>query len=942
MPHIFISYAWSDGGELARKLHASFNAHTGWSAWMDSKLHADTVFSHELQTQIDRADMVVVIVSPAVNRRDPPSFVQRELAYATQHGVDKPVFAARAADCPLPLIIAGYTYQDFLDAATYDRDFLALIEKIERSPRPVSVATRRERELAYLRQVAQDHGFWGKVYVDTAAEARVRPAPEPDPAPTLMVADPEIAGHLSNIVMKIHPEKRHSPDDSVVGETVESFAALTDALARFERVAIIGDPGSGKTTTLRRFAYDLADKAALDEGAPLPVFVPLGGYTGGDLGAYIAAQFDGLRVENYLPDRLVVLLDGLNETAHENVAHVQAWLDAHPTVRVLLTCRKLDYIERKLDLQRVDVLPLDVKRIRQFMAAYKLSEQQCDTLFWGLAGSKLRNAWTNWQRGGGSFDDFWSSRNATRGLLGLAQNPFLLFMTIGLFTNSGEVPRNRGELFTSFVKGLFEQRGKPAAEKARITWIDERDQHHALAVLAYQMQSERQGTRVPYAWARDIVAKAAPKMNPDSLLYLAASSGIIEKGNEVRFIHQLLQEFFAAHGLDARMKAGVSATRFWPRKNWWQPQGWEETAILLAGLYNDDCTPVIEWLRDANPELAGRCVAESGASASPETLERLRSLWTRRMVHSYPLPWWLSRLLFSMLKPTLEARAAVGRGLALIGDPRPGVLAPNGVPDIAWCEVPAGKFRMGGDPEAFNAWDGAEFDLPYPFWIAKYPVTYAQYEPFVAAGGYTERRYWTDAGWRDKGERTEPSLWNDAQWHIANHPVVGVTWYEAYAYTQWLDEQRQRGKLVLPSEIPAGYVIRLARECEWEKAARYPDGRLWPWGNTWDPTRLNWDGSDIGRTSAVGIFPNGANEAHGACDLIGNVWEWCLTQWAASQYQSPDAEQNDPNGGAGRCLRGGSWDNLDRLNLRAAARFRSYPDVRSDYIGFRVVVSVPI
>ncbi len=93
-----------------------------------------------------------------------------------------------------------------------------------------------------------------------------------------------------------------------------------------------------------------------------------------------------------------------------------------------------------------------------------------------------------------------------------------------------------------------------------------------------------------------------------------------------------------------------------------------------------------------------------------------------------------------------------------------------------------------------------------------------------------------------------------------NHPVVGVTWYEAYAYTQWLDEQRRQGKLTLPGEVPAHYVIRLPRECEWEKAARYPDGRLWPWGNTWDPTRLNWEGSEIGRTSAVGIFPNGANE----------------------------------------------------------------------------------
>ena len=57
MPHVFISYAWKDGGALARQLHSSLNARDGWSAWMDDKLHADTVFSHELQNQIDRADL---------------------------------------------------------------------------------------------------------------------------------------------------------------------------------------------------------------------------------------------------------------------------------------------------------------------------------------------------------------------------------------------------------------------------------------------------------------------------------------------------------------------------------------------------------------------------------------------------------------------------------------------------------------------------------------------------------------------------------------------------------------------------------------------------------------------------------------------------------------------------------------------------------------------
>jgi hypothetical protein len=102
---IFISYAWRDGATVARWLFDRFNATPGWSAWMDLNLHADSVFAHELQKRLDDADLVVVVVSPDVNRRETPSFVQKELLYATDPDVNKPVYAVRAHNCHLPLII---------------------------------------------------------------------------------------------------------------------------------------------------------------------------------------------------------------------------------------------------------------------------------------------------------------------------------------------------------------------------------------------------------------------------------------------------------------------------------------------------------------------------------------------------------------------------------------------------------------------------------------------------------------------------------------------------------------------------------------------------------------------------------------------------------------------------------------------------------------------
>lgn len=174
--------------------------------------------------------------------------------------------------------------------------------------------------------------------------------------------------------------------------------------------------------------------------------------------------------------------------------------------------------------------------------------------------------------------------------------------------------------------------------------------------------------------------------------------------------------------------------------------------------------------------------------------------------------------------------------------------------------------------------------------------------------------------------------------------------------TQWLNEEWRASKLVLPREIPSHYVIRLLRECEWEKAARYPDDRRFPWGNDWDPARLNWYQTGLAWTSAVGMFPDGANSAIGACDLVGNVWEWCLTLWA-EKYQSPDTENNDVqegvdlsarslatmiSGRGGRCARGGSWANDSQDYFHAATRIGVDPYTRNNRQGFRICASVPL
>lgn len=163
------------------------------------------------------------------------------------------------------------------------------------------------------------------------------------------------------------------------------------------------------------------------------------------------------------------------------------------------------------------------------------------------------------------------------------------------------------------------------------------------------------------------------------------------------------------------------------------------------------------------------------------------------------------------------------------------------------------------------------------FLIDKYEVTNAQYKQCVAAGGCTTPSLIIDY----------PPAVHEAgkDWYKdytkEDYPVVGLTWKQAGEYCRWA------GK-------------RLPSAAEWEKAARGSDGWIFPWGNTWDGTKANWD--DKGKTdgfekiAAVGNFPQGASP-YGAEDMAGNVREWVddLVLKGGSWYSNPESlRMGDP------------------------------------------------
>lgn len=277
-----------------------------------------------------------------------------------------------------------------------------------------------------------------------------------------------------------------------------------------------------------------------------------------------------------------------------------------------------------------------------------------------------------------------------------------------------------------------------------------------------------------------------------------------------------------------------------------------------------------------------------------------------------------------------ETRADIGQQLNAMGDTRPGVgLRPDGLPDIAWCAVDV-PTELRGVKQAFKNERGeiyGEYDLGGPFFIARYPVTYAQFGAFVdAPDGWTDARWWD--GMTPQYQR-QPIFPQRTQ--LDNHPREAVSWYQAVAFGRWLNAKcagEQVGSLVIGHDLE----IRLPLEWEWQYAAQGADGRTYPWGDVWDGRFANTREARLGVTTAVGMVPQGASWC-GALDMSGGLWEWCL-----NEYKTPDQVSFDSY--VSRILRGGSFVDIPEYAV-CGSRFNDLPNRRLDYYGFRVAC-VPV
>ena len=243
---------------------------------------------------------------------------------------------------------------------------------------------------------------------------------------------------------------------------------------------------------------------------------------------------------------------------------------------------------------------------------------------------------------------------------------------------------------------------------------------------------------------------------------------------------------------------------------------------------------------------------------------------------------------------------------------------PNDGAVMVW--VPAGYFLMGSSDDDINNWCAMNpterrrtFSEEKPqhrvyldgFWIYQNLVTVAQYKKYCDVE-------------RDAMPEDKP-----AKWWKDQHPMVLITWQEAHNYAKW---------------VGGG----LPTEAQWEKAARGIDGRLYPWGNDWDPAKLCCSiAKKQSGSKPVGSFPEGASP-FGCLDMAGNVWEWCEDWYGEDYYaNSPELNPTGPDTGADHVSRGGSWDYDNTFVFRCTNRSGGTPTSRVDNYGFRCIVSPP-
>jgi len=742
---------------------------------------------------------------------------------------------------------------------------------------------------------------------------------------------------------------------------------------------ITGDPGAGKSTLLKYIALAFVDRKGIERlkisDDLLPVIFPVVAYAE----AYKKSESVSYSLKEFIPEffkgqglpdlsllfkealdneTALILIDGLDEVADDSerkkiVEDIKNFIidvtheinrkkqklreitgdqgnEKRKKNKYIITCRTASYTKTTRfepvagnNFTHYRILPFGIDDIKEFLFNwYCCYEKEIHHRFdtYKIEATKKLMKMSSILR-------------KNKYIYDIARNPLMLTILALIEHEGGELPRNRAELYSKCIRML-----SGSWEKLRS--LHERENHEFklgdrkitedfivtfLGPIAFEMH-EKFMYIIEYEDLKERLAKGFDVRNRDILLskeqaddfikIMKERSGILQEFaiGVYGFMHLTFKEYLAARVLtdlcDNRLHQ-LSKRLFVPE--------WREVILLTASsMKRRDTTNFIRGIYETkasdfkNLLLALECLIVAGRDKIEDELYD------------------------SIIKETLKIieggykirdRFYIAEKIGWIGDSRN---LEEFVP------IESGEFNLSIGTSKIAAFE-----------IGKYPVTNVWFERFINDAGYTTKDYWSNEGrrWLDYKRMEQPEMWNDREWSCPNSPVIGISWYEAYAFTQWLTKKRNDG-----------YEYRLPTETEWEAAATGFENRYYPWGAdgsfnvNGSSYRCNIRGMGIGKISPVGIIKEG-NTPEGISDLGGNVWEWTrsdyysyleLNDFRFEKDMCVLLEQDSYTGSRKShekhiqlpVLRGGSFS-TDLYQARCACRRRYFPFYRTHSIGFR-------
>jgi len=709
----------------------------------------------------------------------------------------------------------------------------------------------------------------------------------------------------------------------------EAFRFAEKLKPKRRGLVILGNPGSGKTTVLKRLLLAVIRNGpgalGLAEGT-VPVLLPLREFehAAGGFEAFVDRTLTGrYKTPDNFGDRLrrrrrvLFLLDGCDElpasSPRDTVARLlERCLGEFPDSRFVVSSRYAGYADdARLGgvFLELHIRPMDDLLVAQFVRNWYRAVELSIGPDAAIAAEKAETEAAKFLAILGQ-DEYRAAK-----VRELTRNPLLLTAVCLVHRAMGGLPKRRATLLDMATNCILGNWGNAKGIPIRFEAGEARRVLQPVALWMHEKDGRVRARAEELESAIEPALAAVKKSDVGAAQFLETirdESGLLTGWSDdtFGFLHLNFQEYLAAREILSR-----SFTE--PRvlvdlaKRFGDPW-WREVGLLLLALEDPSVfTPYLEAVVEQPgfgryPDLVDACI-EDAVSVSPAPFVALlvrppgkdRELWARQLAAVRVLRK-IAPAAIAELAPTLARHPS--RELCEIVAARPELAAVRLVfRGIEAVRIPAGTFLMGSPKSEMGRYDseGPRHEVTLSeFLLGRYLVTNDEYGRFL----------------KENPGTNEPLEWANRRFNQPRQPVVGVNWDDAQAFCEW-----------------AGG--RMPTEAEWEYACRAGSNtRFWSGDSEDDLARVAWYYKNSGDTThAVGEKPANAFGLH---DVHGNVWEWCI-DWSGAYSSKVQKNPAGPGHGTGRVLRGGGFRS-PAVGCRSAVRSWRRPGDRVGGIGFRV------